>query len=172
MKRYTKHAPGHLGVPGGLVKQGMGALRWPRRAQAPLLHNNKEPHWDKLRPCNPRGHRGPPVWNKWTQMLPANAQRARWGSVWWGERNRRCTYFFLPLVEAVISQIPALSHNHWSQRPPCKKHCGEIIRGAFVFEGEREQQQSFKSFPVPLPFELPPGRREKEGGKKKDGLIC
>lgn len=38
----------------------------------------------------------------------------------------------------------------------------EIIRGAFVFEGEREQQQIFKSFPVPLPVKLPPGLREQE----------
>lgn len=86
MKHYTNHASGHLGWARGLVKQGMGwmgALRWPRQAsrqaQAPLFHNNKEPHWSMLRPCNPRGHRGPQAWDKWTQMLPANAEQARWG---------------------------------------------------------------------------------------------
>lgn len=86
MKHHTNHAPGHLGWAEALMEQGMGwmrALRWPRqassRAQAPLFHNNKEPHWSTLRPCNPRGHRGPPAMDKWTQMLPANVERAPWG---------------------------------------------------------------------------------------------
>lgn len=147
MKHYTNHASGHLGWARGLVKQGMGwmgALRWPRQAskqaQAPLFHNNKEPHWSMLRPCNPRGHRGPQAWDKWTQMLPANAEQAHWelegGGVGGRDRKRGgLLIFFLPLVEAVIFLIPVLSHNHRSQRPPCKTCSGEIIRGSFVFEG-------------------------------------
>lgn len=34
----------------------------------------------------------------------------------------------LPLVEAVVSQIPGLSHNQGSQGPR-KEHCGELSEG-------------------------------------------
>lgn len=81
--------------------QGKGwtdTLRWSRRAsgqaRAPLFHNNKEPHWSTLRPCNPRGHRGPPAClgrDKWTQMLPAKcrATRLREGGRGVGGRDRK-----------------------------------------------------------------------------------
>lgn len=82
----------------------MGSLRWSRQASgqawAPLFHNNKDSHWSTLRPCNPRGHRGPPAclgWDKWTQMLPANAEGPGWGSEGGGVGGRDRKRGGLPL---------------------------------------------------------------------------
>lgn len=100
----------------GLVKQRkgwMGALRWCRQAsgqtEALLFHNNKDPHWSTLRPCNLRGRRGPPAclsWDKWTQMLPTNAERPGWGNERRGRTlKRRLTSFFYPWLRQLSVRL-------------------------------------------------------------------
>lgn len=164
----------------------MGALRWSRQAsgqaQAPLFYNNKDPHWNTLRPCNPRGHRGPPAclgWDKWTQMLPVNAEQPGCGNEGGGvggsdrKRGGSTSFFFpLPLVEAVICcQIPVLSHNHWSQRPPCKEHCGKLSERHLSLKENESSSKSLSPFlflflsSCHLDWER---RREREN----DGHVC
>lgn len=181
MKRYTNHASGHLGWAGGAWwSRGWGGWElWdgPDRlvGRLKLLSSTTTRSHTEAR-SDPATREGTGVLQPgineprcFPQMQSEHGEGKEGGGVGGRDRKRGgCPIFifFLRLVEAVIFQIPALSHNRWSQRPPCKKHCGGIIRGAFFFEGEREQQQIFKSFPVPLPVELPPGLRGKEGAKE------
>lgn len=112
MKRYTNHASGHLGWPrGGLVKPNDGVDGSFEVAQTGkltllelLLSTTTSNHTEALlRPCNMRGHRGPPGWDKWTQMLPVEwAWRGNQSGGLAGTNRERFFFFCLWLGQLSV----------------------------------------------------------------------